>query len=271
MRVLATCSAALLAVAWCGCASTPQQHATEIRPQQTETVRVDCERALRDERARTTAAEERWRSEQRKLTAAEAEINALRSRNQSLKQQNDEIVALLDKRTREPLERPAVPATLLPAETDAALQRFASKYQNRVWYDRGRGALSFANDRLFDSGSDAVRPDAQAALHELAGIAAGTLPAQYELILIGHTDNTPIRKDATLAQHPTNWHLSVHRAIAVKDVLTKAGLSADRLGVMGYGSQRPLGDDRARNRRVEIFFVRKGALQPFGVVQPPIR
>ena len=161
-----------------------------------------------------------------------------------------------------------MPASPLPPKTDEALQALAGKFGDRVWYERGRGAISFANDRLFDPGSDAVRADAHAALHELAGVLATPELADYEVIVVGHTDSSPITKPETLAQHPTNWHLSVHRAIAVKDVLVKAGLPVERLGVMGYADNRPVATDPARNRRVEVFIVREGGVQAFQPVLP---
>ena len=102
----------------------------------------------------------------------------------------------------------------------------------------------------------------------MARILASSELAEFEAIVIGHTDATPITKPETLEKHPTNWHLSVHRAIAVKDVLVKAGLPATRLGVMGYADNRPVGDNPAQNRRVEVFVVRRGGVQPFQPVAP---
>ena len=52
---------------------------------------------------------------------------------------------------------PTVPASPLPAKTDEALLALAGKlHPIALWYDRGRGAISFANDRVFDPGSDTV-------------------------------------------------------------------------------------------------------------------
>lgn len=268
MRVWGICLATLLAVALAGCVPVEQHRKLKLHLQEVEGERDGCQQALRDELAKSADLTERLRNQERVSASADAEVNALRARVETLQRQNDEIAALIEQRASQPLERPAVPAALLPPELDQALQEFAGKFQHRLWYDRGRGAVSFANDRLFESGSDTVRPDAHAALHELAGIAARALPAQYELVVVGHSDDAPITKEETLARHPTNWHLSVHRAIAVKDVLVKAGLPAKRLGVMGYGPYRPVSDDRSRNRRVEVFFTRIGDVQSFAPVRP---
>ncbi|NCF41171.1 MAG: OmpA family protein, partial [Planctomycetia bacterium] len=59
------------------------------------------------------------------------------------------------------------------------------------------------------------------------------------------------------AKHPTNMHLSTHRAISVRDALVKDGIAANRVQVAGYGEFRPVAENGKRgsatNRRVEIF------------------
>jgi hypothetical protein len=59
------------------------------------------------------------------------------------------------------------------------------------------------------------------------------------------------------AQHPTNMHLSAHRAISVRDALVSDGVTANRMQVAGYGEFRPIvpngANGAAQNRRVEIF------------------
>ncbi|MCH7871903.1 MAG: OmpA family protein, partial [Planctomycetes bacterium] len=68
----------------------------------------------------------------------------------------------------------------------------------------------------------------------------------------------------TKRRHPSNRHLSVHRAIAVAEVLSKNGLPAANLAVMGYGAQRPISTDLAENRRVEMYLSRRGEVKPLG-------
>ena len=263
------CMAGLLAGTLIGCVPSEQHRDLEFRLQKAESERDKTRTSLADERARTFALTGQLNSEKRQTTFAQAEINNLKQRVGEVQKQRDELVALLEGRTAESLRRPDVSPSPLPPEVDQALKEFAAKFHQRVWYERGRGAVSFANDRLFEPGSDVVRADGHAALHELAAIAAKTLPEEYELVVVGHTDDTPISKPETLAKHPSNWHLSVHRAIAVREVLEKAGLPAARLGVMGYGQYRPASDERARNRRVEIFLVRKGEIRGFAPVKRP--
>jgi len=76
-----------------------------------------------------------------------------------------------------------------------------------------------------------------------------------------------IGRPATRQKHPTNWHLSAHRAIAVEKVLAQAGMNEIRLAVMGMGEFRPIEPNKPnqegnpRNRRVEIYIVPAGQIR----------
>lgn len=84
---------------------------------------------------------------------------------------------------------------------------------------------------------------------------------EFDLVIVGHTDDVPIRRAATRQAHPTNWHLSAHRAISVLNNLSKYGLEQERMAIKGYGEFRPVEPNRPNkggnpaNRRVEIFIV----------------
>jgi len=69
----------------------------------------------------------------------------------------------------------------------------------------------------------------------------------------GHTDGSPM----TSPQYPSDQHLSVAQAMAVYDALTRAGMPARQLFVVGHGGSHPVVSNgteagRARNRRVEV-------------------
>lgn len=152
-----------------------------------------------------------------------------------------------------------LPTGPLPAEIDQALVQLAASNPNLMTYDPKLGMIRFASDLTFALGSVEVSSAATTSLRELARILNTPLAQPYEVRVVGHTDNVPIGNPRTRQQHPTNWHLSVHRAISVKDVLEKAGVSANRIGVGGYGEFRPVVANGPRgaqaNRRVEIYLV----------------
>ena len=140
MRYQAISSAAVLLVVFCGCVSPDQHQQVEVQSHKVEGERDTCQQTLRDEKARAATLAERLRNEERQLAAAQAEISVLRGRARELQQQNDGLVGLIEERAQQKLERPAAPVSPLPPELDEALTRYATKYQQRVWYDRGRGS-----------------------------------------------------------------------------------------------------------------------------------
>ena len=251
----------------CGCAST-DSGGSDPRLKSTSTNREQLRLALDDERAKTHILSERLAIGARQRDATRAAVTASRNRIAELERENQQLQALLERRENQPLEKPEVAASPLPENIDRALAAFARRHAERVSYVRDRAAVSFANDRLFETGSDVVRSDAHAALAELADIVAGLPAEEYEVLIVGHTDDTPISRPETRARHPSNWHLSVHRAIAIKNVLVAAGLPDARMGVMGYGPNRPVGTDKARNRRVEIFLVPRGEVRSRAALRP---
>ncbi len=145
----------------------------------------------------------------------------------------------------------------LPAEVNAALSALAAQYPDVLQFDERRGMLRFAADFTFDPGSVALKPSAVAVLAKLASVLNSTEASAFEVVVVGHTDNVPIRKSA--AQHPTNMHLSAHRAIAVRDGLTHDGVQASRFLVAGYGEFRPMvangPSGAAQNRRVDVYLM----------------
>ena len=148
----------------------------------------------------------------------------------------------------------------LPMELSIALEEFAENNE-MVSFDEATGVLKFKSDLLFRSGSAEVVSDANAAIKSLSSIMNSKQASQFDLVIAGHTDNDPIRYSK--AQHPTNWHLSAHRAISVLEQMVNNGVPAKRLSVRGFGQQKPIQpndkkEGKAANRRVEIYVVSKG-------------
>lgn len=116
--------------------------------------------------------------------------------------------------------------------------------------DRGL-VMRFKDVVLFDIGSDALKEAPKEMLKKLSVILEKVpLPIRIE----GHTDNVPINN----ARFPSNWELSVARAVKVVRFLIEEGsLDSERLSALGYGEYRPIESNatpegRNRNRRVDI-------------------
>ena len=151
----------------------------------------------------------------------------------------------------------------LPVELSAMLEDFANR-EEMVTYDSSRGIVKFKSDLLFEPGSDTVAPSAANAVGALCRILASAQGQKFDIIIAGHTDDVRIGKPATRAKHPTNWHLSAHRAISVLNVMSKNKIPPSRLSIRGFGEYRPMAPNKAgkkgnpQNRRVEIYIVPKG-------------
>jgi chemotaxis protein MotB len=121
---------------------------------------------------------------------------------------------------------------------------------------------------LFASGNAEIKQGSLATLDNLAGVLK-RLP--NDLRVEGHTDNVPI----TTQQFPSNWHLSVARALNIGYYLiNKHGLKQEKVSIVGYSEFRPLvpndtAPHRAQNRRVDIVIV--SAAQPSADELPSAR
>jgi len=151
----------------------------------------------------------------------------------------------------------------LPVELSTMLEDFA-KGSDMVSYDASRGIVKFKSDLLFDKGSDIVAAAAVEAVKSLCGILNSEEGKKFDVIIAGHTDDIPIQRPETRDKHPTNWHLSAHRAIAVLNVMAGNNIKPERMSVRGFGEFRPLMENKPnkqgnpQNRRVEIYIVASG-------------
>ena len=118
----------------------------------------------------------------------------------------------------------------------------------------GRMVVELPSDVLFGSGSIDLSEGGKAAVAEAGAIFVTIKDREFQVE--GHTDNQPIRT----ARFPSNWELAAGRAIAVAQILIKAGLTPERVSAASFGEFRPVAsndkpDTRAQNRRIEIVLV----------------
>ncbi len=109
---------------------------------------------------------------------------------------------------------------------------------------------------LFNSGNADVIEDVHPLLKHIAGMVRHL---DNNIKITGHTDNVPISS----GKFRSNWDLSALRAINVMNLLIEEGkLDPGKFSIQAYGEYNPKYDNssaegRAKNRRVEIFVVRK--------------
>ena len=146
----------------------------------------------------------------------------------------------------------------LPSGLNDQLQDFASRNPDLIDFDAARGVVKFKSDVTFPAGDATLTAAAKTVLTKFASILNSSGADGYELLVAGHTDSTPVTNEATIKKgNFNNWYLSAHRAISVATELTLDGVSAKRLGVVGYADQRPVSPTatKAQNRRVEVLIL----------------
>jgi chemotaxis protein MotB len=130
-----------------------------------------------------------------------------------------------------------------------------SKGDIRLSQSGGRLRVDLVDKILFDSGEAVISKRGEGVLGRVGAVLATVEDKQIQVS--GHTDSNPISEKLT-AQFPTNWELSVARAVNVVRFLEeKAGVPPKTLIASGYGQHHPIasnksGQGRARNRRIEI-------------------
>ena len=137
---------------------------------------------------------------------------------------------------------------------------FGDKVQTLV-QRRGLVVRVLTDNLLFDSGSATLQPQADSLLDQVAQLL--NLDKSHPITVEGDTDNQPISS----AQFPSNWELSTARATTVVRFLISQGVSAYRLGAVGYADLHPIASNatlagRAQNRRVEIVLMRLNPVPP---------
>jgi chemotaxis protein MotB len=229
---------------------------------------VDANRSLKDRNEDLRRTNQELESEnallQRQRTANENAVAELTRVNSSLRQQLQAAGVALDEFGN---RLAGLQFGSLDPETDRALTALAAQFPDVIRYDSARGMLRFASDVTFASGSDQVQDGVRSSLQALAQILTSSAAAPYEVLIVGHTDSQKISA-GTAQRHPTNMHLSAHRAISVRSSLSSMGVPADRMYAAGWGEHRPISanaqpsGNTPANRRVEIYLTRATGVQP---------
>jgi chemotaxis protein MotB len=144
----------------------------------------------------------------------------------------------------------------------AKLRGMIDSGQLKVIIRDGRMIIALPNDILFDSGSTAVKKAGKEAIAKVAKILANV---DRRFLVVGHTDNVPIKT----AAYASNWELSTARAVQVVQILIKEGMNPKSLSAAGYSEFDPVAvndtpEHKAQNRRIEI------VLQPNLSDLPPL-
>jgi chemotaxis protein MotB len=213
-----------------------------------------------------------WRLEHDAAEAARSQRDEIAGRAAQLQTRSDEAVAraaALEHRV-ETLESDKGSLTAEVQEKDAELAKLRQTYDSlqekmkqeiaqgeiRLSQSGGRIQVELVDKILFDSGKSEVTEKGAEILSRLGGVLA---KLDDKLIQVsGHTDDSPIKDKDLQEKFPTNWELSVSRAVNVVRYLSeKAEVPPKRLVAAGHGQYLPIANNatregRARNRRIEL-------------------
>lgn len=235
---------------------------------------LDSSRALQERNNQLVAENQSLRSS---LESTQNELGGLRKANSDLRALSDQLLSenshLKDLLARYDKEIGDIKMMALDTETDTALRELAAQYPDLIEYDAARGMLRFKSDFTFASGSDVVSSAGKNSIDALARILNSSAAQNYDIRIVGHTDSQRISA-ATAKMHPTNWHLSTHRAISVGRELQTMGIDPARIEAAGRGEYDPLVPNNAngntpQNRRVDIYIVRGYRRPPMQAPPPP--
>lgn len=175
-----------------------------------------------------------------------SKIDNLASFVKSLEARNTAIIIDYKELSRESLPGLEAVRKAIGAEADASDLFAISRDERGV-------SLSFHANIFFKSGMATISRESYPLLDIIATAIADS---PNDIIIMGHTDKTPVKK----GRYRSNLELSAYRGMTILDYFTgKKNLDADRFAVGGYGSWRPYKPNSSRignpaNRRVEIIF-----------------
>lgn len=150
-----------------------------------------------------------------------------------------------------------------PGETQQYVSRFIEKKLDATDKDKIQELrhdaigvrIALASSQFFNPGGTKIKVTALPALDKIASLLQET---DRKIVIEGHTDNTPVTKNAP---YESNWELASLRATSIVKYLIKYHqMDPKRLSAMSYADTRPLKSNdseegRSQNRRIEIYII----------------
>lgn len=209
---------------------------------------------------RAKAAEQRLRELEEKLAAIDSEKSQLSTKVTELSTERDQLSTERDQLSQAVQEKDAELARLKATYQDLEEKMKAeiADGEIRLSQAEGRIQVDLVDKILFDSGEATLTERGASVLSRLGAVLVGVEGRSIQVS--GHTDDSP-PSQRLAATFPTNWELSVARAVnVVRFLQEKAHVPEKRLVASGYGDTHPVASNatpkgRARNRRIEILLI----------------
>jgi chemotaxis protein MotB len=214
---------------------------------------VGCQNALHDQNLALRKQNIELQNKLGQQGSDQARIDELTAelQNRPDAQQVDQLKAALAERDQQiTMLRSSLntPTAGQPAGSEPGIEGIETEFNRNT----GEMTVRVPGDVLFDAGVATLKPGARGTLDKIAD-ALKTQYAGKAIRVEGHTDSDPLVK--TKSQWTDNRGLSSARALAVVRYLESKGVKGDNLVASGLGEHSPRGNDKSKNRRVEIVVV----------------
>lgn len=213
----------------------------------------EARKATDEANARTRDAEAARKQAEEKLAALETEHAKLATEKQQLTTEKDQLSQTVQEQEAE-LAKLKATYDDLQDKMKAEIAEGAIKLSQA----QGRIQVDLVDKVLFDSGDASISKRGQEVLKRLGGVLSKVDDKSIQVS--GHTDDSPPSQKLQ-ATFPTNWELSVARAVnVVRFLQEQGGVPSRRMLAAGYGETRPISANatpqgRARNRRIEVLLI----------------
>lgn len=256
MRKLAIAFLALAAAS--ACIVPKERYDAKVSEADELKKRADAAEAkVKEQETKLTELDAAKKAAEEKGSNLEAQLTDKESERQELQQKLQQSEALNEK-----LSKDTKQLQLAKAE----LEKKSSEYENlaenlkdeiksgkiELSELKGRMTVKLKDKILFSSGSTKINKEGLTALEK---IAKSLSKVKGKVIRVeGHTDDVPTDPKGP---YPSNWELSLARAMAVVSVLQEKGVNPTQLSAAGFGQYHPIArgksdESRSKNRRIEI-------------------
>ena len=179
--------------------------------------------------------------------AADAQLR-LEDANQRAAAAESQVLAMSAERMRSPAARSAdVELPVLAESVRAAIDLSAGDVA--VDEAASRLVITLDDPEMFRGDDAELTRRGDKIVDAVAAVLGTAVAGDRALWVHGHVDDAPLPDDAPFENA---WELSSARALAVVRRLAEGGIAAKRLAAVAFGAERPVGKDRAKNRRIEI-------------------
>jgi chemotaxis protein MotB len=216
----------------------------------------ELSRKYKDEEGKNASLEQKVKDLDAQLLNKEAARKTLEQKNEALTALNDELSRSKKKLTeaKEELEKKSSEYENLAQSLKGEIETGKIELSEL----KGKMTVKMKDKILFASGSARIGKEGQEALSK---VAEAFKNLRGKIVRVeGHTDDVPTDPKGAF---PTNWELSLARAMAVVRYLQDKGVDPTLLSAAGYGQYHPIApndspENRSLNRRIEIVLAAAG-------------